>query len=165
MPDDGPSGSDLVQVRDLRTELRPRGVGVDDAPDRPRMPTYLLLLTQEMPELGKATAPAEAFTLAWPQGYLRIFADEGARLLLAVDAKPRVPATADVVPGLIDPLTAREQEVLALLAAGRPNRRIAADLVVTLDTVKKHVGHLLGKLGATNRTEAVARARQLGLIS
>ena len=55
-------------------------------------------------------------------------------------------------------------EVLALLAAGWPNQRIAGDLVVTLDTVKKHVTHLLGKLGAANRTEAVARARQLGII-
>ena len=49
-------------------------------------------------------------------------------------------------------------------AAGRSNQRIAHDLVVALDTVKKHVTHVLGKLSATNRTEAVARARQLGLI-
>ena len=41
---------------------------------------------------------------------------------------------------------------------------IASELVVTLDTVKKHVGHVLGKLGAANRTEAVARARELELI-
>jgi len=54
--------------------------------------------------------------------------------------------------------------VLVLLAPGMPNPRIAAELVVTVDTVKKHVSHLLGKLGAANRTEAVARARQLGLI-
>ncbi len=51
-----------------------------------------------------------------------------------------------------------------MLAAGRSNQAIAADLVVALDTVKKHVSHLLDKLGATNRTEAVARARELGLI-
>jgi LuxR family maltose regulon positive regulatory protein len=62
-------------------------------------------------------------------------------------------------------LTARELQVLDLLAAGRSNRRIAAELVVTVDTVKKHVGHVLDKLGAANRTEAAARARQLGLIS
>jgi len=41
---------------------------------------------------------------------------------------------------------------------------IAGELVVSLDTVKKHVGHVLGKLGAANRTEAVARARELSLI-
>ena len=67
-------------------------------------------------------------------------------------------------PGLPEPLTNREIDVLRLIAAGKPNERIARELVVTLDTVKKHVSHLLGKLGATNRTEAVARARQLGLI-
>jgi len=63
-----------------------------------------------------------------------------------------------------DRLTTREVEVLRLLAAGRSNQRIAHELVVALDTVKKHVTHVLGKLGAANRTEAVARARQLGLI-
>jgi LuxR family maltose regulon positive regulatory protein len=68
------------------------------------------------------------------------------------------------VPGLLDPLTERESEVLALLGTGRPNQGIAAELVVSLDTVKKHVSHVLTKLGAANRTEAVARARELGLI-
>ena len=69
-----------------------------------------------------------------------------------------------VPPGLAEPLTGRELEVLRLLAAGRSNQRIAHDLFVSLDTVKKHVTHVLGKLGAANRTEAVARARELGLI-
>ena len=55
-------------------------------------------------------------------------------------------------------------KILVLLAAGTPNPRIAEELVVSLDTVKKHVSHLLGKLGAANRTEAANRARQLGLI-
>ena len=50
------------------------------------------------------------------------------------------------------------------LAAGRSNQAIARELVVTLDTVKKHVSHVLDKLGAANRTEVVARARELGLI-
>jgi len=54
--------------------------------------------------------------------------------------------------------------VLRLLAAGTPNQAIAEELVVALDTAKKHVSHVLGKLGAANRTEAVARARQLSLI-
>ena len=65
---------------------------------------------------------------------------------------------------MLDPLTSRELEVLGMLAMGQPNQAIARELVVTLDTVTKHVGHLLGKLGAANRTEAVARARELGLI-
>jgi LuxR family maltose regulon positive regulatory protein len=71
---------------------------------------------------------------------------------------------AAAVAGLVEPLTDRELEVLGLLAAGRSNQRIAEELVVSLDTVKKHVSHVLSKLGAANRTEAVARARELGLL-
>ena len=66
--------------------------------------------------------------------------------------------------GLVEPLSARELEVLELLAARRSNRQIAEELVVALDTVKKHVSHLLDKLGADNRTHAVGRARELGLL-
>jgi len=69
-----------------------------------------------------------------------------------------------VVAGLVEPLTARELEVLGLLAAGARNRAIAQQLVVTQETVKKHLSHLFDKLGVTNRTQAVARARQLGLL-
>jgi LuxR family transcriptional regulator, maltose regulon positive regulatory protein len=92
-----------------------------------------------------------------------------ARVLRAFGGQEAVPGSrrgtaAAAVPGLVEQLTARELEVLVLLAAGTPNPRIAEQLVVTLDTVKKHVSHLLGKLGAANRTEAVTRARQLGLI-
>jgi LuxR family maltose regulon positive regulatory protein len=54
--------------------------------------------------------------------------------------------------------------VLRLLAAGRRNRDIAQEPVVTLETVKKHTSHLLDKLGAANRTQAVAHARRLGLV-
>jgi LuxR family maltose regulon positive regulatory protein len=79
-------------------------------------------------------------------------------------AVPQRIRAAAAQPGLAEPLTDRELEVLRLLAAGKSNQRIAHELVVALDTVKKHVTHVLGKLGAANRTEAVARARELGLI-
>jgi LuxR family transcriptional regulator, maltose regulon positive regulatory protein len=79
-------------------------------------------------------------------------------------AAPPSRRAAAALAGMAEPLTDRELEVLQLLAAGRSNQRIAHELVVALDTVKKHVTHVLGKLGAANRTEAVARARQLGLI-
>ncbi|MGE3272583.1 MAG: LuxR C-terminal-related transcriptional regulator [Chloroflexota bacterium] len=65
---------------------------------------------------------------------------------------------------LIEPLTEREGEVLLLLAEGRSNREIAERLVVTLDTVKKHLTHIFGKLDAASRTQAVARARELQLL-
>ena len=76
---------------------------------------------------------------------------------------PRSGTAPAAVPGLVEQLTGREREVLEMLAAGRSNQAIASQLVVTLDTVKKHVSHILGKLGAANRTEAVTRARELGL--
>jgi ATP/maltotriose-dependent transcriptional regulator MalT len=145
------------------------------------------------------SALAEALALAGPEGYVRVFVDEGgpmARLLGRLTAAQRageVALPAEVRPnyldrlarafqprgagaaprtthqiagvaGLVEPLSDRELQVLQLLAAGRSNRQIADELVVVLDTVKKHVGHILDKLGAANRTQAVARARALGLL-
>lgn len=60
---------------------------------------------------------------------------------------------------LAEALTRREQEVLRLLLAGASNQEIAAELVISLATVKKHVSNLLGKLGVASRTRAIARAR------
>jgi len=65
---------------------------------------------------------------------------------------------------LIEPLTAREIEVLALLADGCSNNDIASKLVISLATVKKHASSILSKLDAANRTQAIARARQIGLL-
>ena len=98
-----------------------------------------------------------------PLGYL-------ARLLRAFEEGP---AAGDAVagrrgagiPGLVEALSERELEVLRLLAEGKANQEIADELYVALDTVKKHVSHVLGKLGAANRTEAAARARDLGLLA
>ena len=150
-------------------------------------------------EPGALASLADAFTLAAPEGYLRVFLDEGApmaalfgrlvttpakvqaiaagvprahlgRLLqafeqggLAVLPRPR-PGGA-MVAGLAAPLSARELEVLRLLAAGEPNQAIAEELVISLDTVKRHVTHILDKLGVANRTQAVSRARDLGLLA
>jgi DNA-binding NarL/FixJ family response regulator len=62
-------------------------------------------------------------------------------------------------------LTERELEVLALLAQGMPNKEIAAHLTISERTAKFHVSSIMGKLGATNRTEAVSLAAQRGLIT
>lgn len=61
-------------------------------------------------------------------------------------------------------LSQREREVLRLMAQGASNQAIAEQLVITVGTVKSHINHILMKLEASNRTEAVARARQLGLL-
>ena len=150
-------------------------------------------------EPAALTVLAEALLLGAPEGYLRVFVDEGSPMAAlfgpllggrhperqaAVDAVPRdylarlaaafeqagapvFPAAkrgAVMVPGLVEALSARELEVLVLLATGKPNRAIAEELVVTLDTVKRHVTNLFTKLGVANRMQAVARARELGLL-
>jgi DNA-binding NarL/FixJ family response regulator len=63
-----------------------------------------------------------------------------------------------------EPLTERELEVLSLIAEGDSNQEIARKLVVTLATVKTHVNHIFGKLGAESRVQVVARARSAGLL-
>jgi len=66
---------------------------------------------------------------------------------------------------LIEPLSERELEVLQLIARGDSNQEIADRLVITLDTVKRHVTHIFEKLGVHNRVQALARARTIGLLS
>jgi ATP/maltotriose-dependent transcriptional regulator MalT len=66
--------------------------------------------------------------------------------------------------GLIESLTAREHEVLALLADGLPNREIAHALAISEHTVKFHLASIFGKLGVSTRTEAVQRGVRLGVI-
>jgi len=66
-------------------------------------------------------------------------------------------------PSLPEPLTRRELEVLQLLSQGHSNQQIADHFVISLPTVKKHIGNIFGKLDVTSRTQAIARARELGL--
>jgi DNA-binding CsgD family transcriptional regulator len=65
---------------------------------------------------------------------------------------------------LIEPLSAREREVLQMVAAGSGNKEIAAKLGISEHTVKFHVASILGKLGAESRTEAVALGIRRGLV-
>ncbi len=135
------------------------------------------------PDAGDAALdPLErALRLAEPEGYVRVFVDEGAplRALLAALAKkhptwsyPRRllqaygdPATAPVQAGLVDPLSARELDVLRLLASDLDGPAIARELVVSLNTVRTHTKNIYAKLGVNSRREAVTRAGELDLLS
>jgi LuxR family maltose regulon positive regulatory protein len=117
-------------------------------------------------------------SLAEPEGYIRSFVDEGepmAHLLRRALARGITPGYASrllaafgesppAAQALVEPLTARELEVLRLVAGGLSNREIAQQLVVAVSTVKSHINHLYGKLEVKNRTQAVARAQELGLL-
>ena len=95
----------------------------------------------------------------------RMSLDLAARARIAVDADGSVSVASDDHDArLPSPLTRREREVLALLAEGRTNRQIADELFISESTAGVHVSNILGKLGVTGRTEAVAVAFRAGLV-
>jgi LuxR family maltose regulon positive regulatory protein len=170
--------------------------------------TYLAQLLVALHHTGKSEQARDVatrlFALTKPEGYVRVYLDEGEPMRQALQAllaphperrRPDASTTAYVstlltafaqqeqdahgplktapspapvassgfgAPGVT--LTRREQDVLRLLAEGASNQDIARTLVIELSTVKKHVSNVLGKLGATNRTRAVSRARALSLL-
>jgi LuxR family maltose regulon positive regulatory protein len=155
------------------------------------------LALQVQGDAARAVAALErARALAEPEGYVRLFVDEGAplarllyqaaergiaptyagRLLAAFraegqggrGAREREVSPAPLLPStsaLIEPLSEREIEVLQLLAEGLTSREIARKLVISAGTVTVHTNSIYGKLGAHNRTQAVAIARALGILS
>ncbi|MBA4169890.1 MAG: response regulator transcription factor, partial [Chloroflexi bacterium] len=86
------------------------------------------------------------------------------RLLSAFDKAPGPTSASAHSDGLAEPLTAREIEVLRLVAAGMRNQEIADHLFISLSTVKRHIANAYGKLGAGHRTEAIVRANELNLL-
>jgi DNA-binding NarL/FixJ family response regulator len=83
----------------------------------------------------------------------------------ALQSSLGVDSISNPVPEDAGALTAREREVLGLLAEGRSNREIASALFVTLATVKTHLAHIYEKLGASNRNEALSHAVRSGLLT
>jgi LuxR family maltose regulon positive regulatory protein len=139
-------------------------------------------------------ALAQAVTLAEPEGYVRLFLDEGEPLLQLLsqlastdhrassyiqkllaacefhEQEQTAPRSTSKEPrsrpyqSLLDPLSERELEVLHLIAGGDSNYEIAGQLIVAVSTVKRHVSNIFSKLDVTNRTQAVARAREFGML-
>jgi LuxR family transcriptional regulator, maltose regulon positive regulatory protein len=173
-------------------------LGDAEASGHGRFVIWALVLQALLLAQGDTAAAIEsierALALAEPEGYVRIFADEGApmaallrdaatrgiapgyvaRLLAACPdfrlqiADFRLESTQSAIYNLqsamVEPLTDREIEVLRLLAAGDDNAQIARALVVAVSTVKSHINHIFGKLGARNRVDAVRRAQELNLL-
>jgi LuxR family maltose regulon positive regulatory protein len=88
------------------------------------------------------------------------------KLLAAFKAelKGQPTPTKSLVPSLVEPLSERELEILGLMAGGMSNQDIAQKVVVTIGTVKWHLNNIYGKLDVRSRTQAIARARELGLL-
>jgi LuxR family transcriptional regulator, maltose regulon positive regulatory protein len=129
----------------------------------------------------------DALTLAEPGGFIRLFVDEGAPMvkLLSIAARQNIkpdyinkllavfkagvkderPTSSVLSPSsLVEPLSPRELEVLRLIAQGLSNQEICDRLFLALSTVKGHSRIIFDKLAVHNRTEAAARARELGLL-
>jgi LuxR family maltose regulon positive regulatory protein len=94
----------------------------------------------------------------------RLLTSFGGRVVEQVAAVPATTLAAGRSLGLVEPLSSREREVLALMATGAGNQQIADQLVVAVTTIKTHVNGIFRKLDVTSRIEAVARARELGLF-
>jgi LuxR family transcriptional regulator, maltose regulon positive regulatory protein len=128
------------------------------------------------------TTVEQALALAEPEGYVRVFVDQGApmaRLLhrmltrwsapdyvrrrLGALGKP-VKIEARTASKLIDRLSPRELEVLHLIVDGATNKEIADELVLTVNTVKRHISNIFGKLEVSNRAQAIGRAREVNLL-
>jgi len=147
-----------------------------------------LALQQQHHTAQAVDAIGEALTLGEAEGFQRTFLDEGkpmARLLYlaaerglypaytgkllagfspAEQSESRLSAKPGLDESLIESLSAREKEVLALLAAGLSNNEIAGRLYISLSTIKGHIANIFGKLGVKSRTQAVSRARDFGLL-
>jgi LuxR family transcriptional regulator, maltose regulon positive regulatory protein len=123
----------------------------------------------------------QALMLAEPEGYVRVFLNRGEpmrellrqlqkqgrdsifvkHLLASFELRPSVKTSPAAKPAI---LSKREAELLKLISAGYSNKEIAAELFISLGTVKRHTVNIFTKLDVRNRTEAVAKARQLGLL-
>jgi len=125
-----------------------------------------------------------ALTLSEPECYVQNFVREGEpmgsllkkikvddgktneyvhKLLAYIDSKKPLSSSRDDQP-LIEPLSERELEILKLIAEGLSNQEIGAQLFLSLNTVKAHTRNIYGKLGVNSRTQATARARDLGIL-
>jgi len=147
---------------------------------RDQLLARLLRARVELALDGSAHGSIEsAVAIAAPEGFVRPFLDEGVEVarrshaVAAASADPRVRSLAGSLaasgleerdPCLSEPLTSREHQVLRYLPRPLTNDEIAAELFVSLNTVKTHLKGVYRKLGVTSRAEAVARARALNLF-
>lgn len=145
----------LAHQGDLRKAAEILGLTFTHPLSAPGWMRQWLLLSDLQQELSLRMGDA-LYQQAWESGAHTALATIVDELLLSIKHRSRQP--------LVEPLTQRELEVLHLIAAGLSNHEIADAMTVVEGTVKTHVYNLCQKLGARNRTQAVARARALNLL-
>lgn len=176
----GGARASLQALSDRLDDLAGRAARAERGQSVLEINLLLGLTAQAQGQPAKALAHiASALALAAPEGYTRLFLDEGPlmqRLLRQAVAQGIEPdASARLLSALefdaaaaarpaVDALTERELEVLRLLASGLSYAAIADGLHLGVSTVKTHINRAYDKLGVSNRTLAVARARELGLM-
>lgn len=133
--------------------------------------SYVQVYLEEGPQLGALltslvqSAAADGEGAAHAQALLQALTPDIPSLDLSPTlVLPERASTVEAATALPEPISARELDVLKLMAEGQSNTEIAATLVIAVSTVKSHVNSIFGKLGVATRTQAIARARRLGLI-
>jgi ATP/maltotriose-dependent transcriptional regulator MalT len=102
-------------------------------------------------------------TLACPDRAIRNYRDS-LLSLFTPDGRTQLMQSADQSASLVEKLSERELEILRLIASGMSNGQIAQKLYLTINTIRAHSTHIFGKLGVHSRTEAIARAREMGIL-
>ena len=175
---EGDSATALAILERLRQQAK------DQPDERLKVAVLQAIAYQANGELDKALlALGDALMLAEPDGFIRVFLDEGtgmaqllsdamaqgmmpgyvSKLLAVFEAEKQEPDL-PLPQALIDPLSERELEVLALVAAGLKNKEIAEQLFISLNTVLYHIKNIYDKLGVRKRTLAIIKARELDLL-
>ena len=133
----------------------------------------LLLLAQTSPDPATAFVYLrDALELGLPRGYRQVFLNAGEKIIDPLEACQDIPSVVDLLAELRSTqkdvgdhlLTAREIEILRWMASGLSNPQIGARLYISAGTVKAHTAAIYRKLNAANRAEAIARAKDLGLL-
>lgn len=183
------SAGGLQQAADMLGLLLPQAERLQRVESQIQILILQAMAQSALEHEGAAKILLRALALGEPEGFRRFFLDEGWRLAelmrqcrsvqaessshlpslgfidsLLKDLQRTGPTIAKLEDGLPITLSSREMEVLTLIAEGKSNQEISAELYLALNTVKRHVYNIFAKLEVKKRTQAVSKARQLGLI-
>lgn len=172
----------FTEAKTLVEKILPVAEKIEDATVAIQLMALKALIMREQGNITQAIVTlTTALQRGQPEGYTAVFVTLGTRMaeLLRHAASqdimpeyvskllsliPEQDVFIQMTPGLVEPLSQRELEILHLVAAGHSNQEIADQLVLAVGTVKKHLSNIYGKLGIKTRTQCILRAQELGLL-